>query len=244
MLSHAVVIGRTHRLLQQNCQDFAITGRGAGANCFFGLVADGCGSKYYEKSGANGRQVTPSQNEVGAKLLGNFAAHWLAEQLEPAAELPLLVDHLSLACSSFLASLLSLFPTANENEAGRTRLIATHLLTTLLGFVVTPSAAAFFAAGDGYLCHDGQVVRLDEGNRPRYLAYNLLSEAAVSFQVHLLDRPQLNWLAVASDGWAADCLAELAAPRSTLELQRWLNVQAKERGRFEDDGAVAVWYRD
>jgi hypothetical protein len=205
-------------------------------------VTDGCGSKYYEKIGENGRQVTPSQNEVGAKLLGNFAAHWLADQLEPAAELPLLIERLSLACTHFLGSLLALFPTTNE--AGRTRLVATHLLTTVLGFVVTPSAAAFFAAGDGYVCHDGQVVRLDEGNRPRYLAYNLLGEAAVSLQLHLLDRPQLNWLAVATDGWTADCLSELATPRPTLELQRWLNVQARERGRFEDDGAVAAWYRD
>jgi hypothetical protein len=243
MLSHALIIGRSHRLLQQNCQDFAMTGRGTAEGCFFGLAADGCGSKYYETGGENGRQVTPSQNEVGAKLLGNFAAGWLAEQLQPAAELPLLLNHLGLACTGFLNGLLTLFP--EPNEASRARLIATHLLATLVGFVVTPSAAAFFAAGDGYLCHDGQIIRLDEGNRPRYIAYNLLGEAAVSLQVHLLpDRRDLKWLAVATDGWTADCLAELATPHPTLELQRWLNVQARGRGRFEDDGAVAMWHRD
>lgn len=242
MLSHAIVIGRTHRLLQQNCQDFALTGRGAAEGCFFGLVADGCGSKYYE-TGVNGRQVTPSHNEVGAKLLGNFAAGWLSEQLDSGVELPSLLEGLSLACVAFLRGVVTLFPA--PDEAGRARLVATHLLATLAGFVVTPSAAAFFAAGDGYLCHDGQIIRLDQGNRPRYLAYNLLEETAVSLQIHLLPDPHsIQWLAVATDGWTAECLAELATPRPTLTLQRWLNVQARERGRFEDDGAVAGWYRD
>jgi hypothetical protein len=241
MIAHATVIGRTHRLLQQNCQDFAMSGRGAAEGCFFGLVADGCGSKYVEQGGGNGRQVTASQNEVGAKLLGNFAACWLAERLEPTAELPLLVEQLSLASVDFLKGFIALYPTADE--AGRARLVATQLLATLVGFVVTPTAAAFFSAGDGYLGHNGQLVCLDEGNRPRYLAYNVLGEAAVSLKVHLLpERQAVDWLVVATDGWTAECLAEVATPRPTLELQRWLNVQAKERGRFEDDGGVAVWH--
>lgn len=245
MLSQGVIIGRQHRLMQQNCQDYASTGRGAADGCYFGLVADGCGSKYSEPGQGDSRPVFPSHNEVGAKLLGHFAAGWLAENLGNMGtqEVCLLLDELSLACGNFLQSLLALLP--HQGETGRARLVATHLLATLVGFVVTPSAAAFFWAGDGYLGQDGQWTRLDEGNRPHYLAYHLLGMGDGRLKVSLLRETQeISWLAVATDGWHEECLAELAAPRPNLELKRWLNLQARQRGRFEDDGAVAAWYRD
>jgi hypothetical protein len=32
------------------------------------------------------------------------------------------------------------------------------------------------------------------------------------------------------------------SPQPTLALQRWLNLRAKERGQFEDDGAIAIFW--
>jgi hypothetical protein len=54
----------------------------------------------------------------------------------------------------------------------------------------------------------------------------------------------VDWLAVATDGWRPDLLTQLAKPRPSLHLQRWLNRQARQAGNFEDDGAVAVWWKD
>ncbi|MCP4415334.1 MAG: hypothetical protein GY805_01845, partial [Chloroflexi bacterium] len=62
-VSHATVIGRSHRLMQHNCQDFGIAAAPA-PHIAFGLVCDGCGSKFRQ----NGRSHT-SHNEIGANLL-------------------------------------------------------------------------------------------------------------------------------------------------------------------------------
>ena len=76
MINHATLIGRSHRLRQQNCHDYAISGAPA-PGCAFGLVLDGCGSKYHA-----GTAVYPSHNEVGAKLLGKFIASSLSHTLQ------------------------------------------------------------------------------------------------------------------------------------------------------------------
>ena len=55
----------------------------------------------------------------------------------------------------------------------------------------------------------------------------------------LPDRQAIRWLAVATDGWQEESLVEVGTARPTLELQRWLNVQAKQRGRFEDVADLA-----
>ncbi|MCI0394719.1 MAG: protein phosphatase 2C domain-containing protein [Chloroflexi bacterium] len=244
ILSQATITGRSHRLMQQNGHDFAVTGAPR-PGVAFGLVLDGCGSKQREVMPGPGRPhklVTPSHNEVGAKLLGQFAATWLAGHLAGELAIPLLLAELYRACLAFLAGLAGLLPFPGEAE--RNRFVASHLLCTLLGFVVTPAGAALFSAGDGYFCQDGQVTFLDCDNRPDYLAYQLLGWTEGHFHIQMINDPAAlpAWLAVATDGWPADLLAGLAQPRSSLALQRWLNVQAQQRGRFEDDGAVAAWY--
>ncbi len=234
-ISQAAIIGRSHRLMQQNCHDFAITGTPR-PGAAFGLILDGCGSKY---------QKSPSHNEVGAKLLGQFAANYLHRQLAVTNgnEVELL-DGLFAACVSFLGGVVSMIPF--EDKAGRERFVATHWLATLVGFVVLPETAVFFWQGDGYLCLNGDVTTLDSGNRPDYLAYRVLTgEENGRFQTQPIpNRGDITWLAVASDGWRPDLLAELVEPRSNLTLQRWLNIQAKKPGNFDDDGAVAVWWEN
>lgn len=237
-LIHAHIIGRQHRLIHHNGQDYAISGScGVGGN--FGLVLDGCGSKWRTpETGA-----ISSGSEVGARLLGNFAAAAIP-QLALTTPLPDLPHALSLACVRFLQQVTMGIPFANEVDRGR--FIHTHLLCTLLGFVRTDAAALFFWLGDGYLLHNDTLHCLESDNRPDYLAYRLLHEPKQSFinQLLLPESADMTCLAVATDGWRDDLLREVAAaPHTSLTLPRWLNQQAQQRGNFEDDGALAMWQK-
>lgn len=248
MINQTVVIGRSHRIMQQNCQDFSAA-REFQNGFAFGVVLDGCGSKYR----GFGRPI-PSSNEVGSKLLGHFANAYLTEALAELGaaddvereDLQELIDGLHIGSLSFLENLLMPIPFAAEQE--RAEFTATNLLCTMLGFIVTPDEAAFFWAGDGFLCRDSHVTRLDSGNQPDYIAYQLsnsdIGGATGSFQVEFIDTwSQCNWLAVATDGWSESLVGELETPRENLSLQRWVNCEARKRGQFEDDGAAAIWWR-
>jgi hypothetical protein len=233
MISHATIIGRSHRLMQQNCHDFAITGRPT-PDCAFGLVLDGCGSKHRDETGLH-----PSHNEVGAKLLGQFTAVYLTSHL-PHHDLDgTFFANLYAACSNYLQRLFTFLPATDAIT--QTRFIATHLLCTMVGFVMKGETAVFFWSGDGFWAHDDAIIQLDSNNQPDYLAYHLDSPDG-RFQTHTLHNPHR--LAVASDGWTAAHLSQLDTPQSSLALQRWLNLQAKERGTFEDDGAIAIWWKN
>jgi hypothetical protein len=240
MISQATIIGRSHRLMQQNCHDFAITGTPA-PDCAFGLVLDGCGSKHRDEWG-----TTPSHNEVGAKLLGQFTAVYLNAHLPHTPLTDTFFEELYEACLTFLHDLAHLVP--HPNNTGRRRFIATHLLCTMVGFVVQGDTAVFFWSGDGYVCHNGQVHELDSRNQPDYLAYELGRGAEEQrsrgdgFLTRTVPVENMTRLAVASDGWTADLITQLETPQPTLALQRWLNLRAKERGQFEDDGAIAIFW--
>lgn len=233
LLSHANLTGRVHRSLQQNGQDGAFVGRiGESA---FGVVLDGCGSKV-ELAGLK----MASSNEVGSRLIGQFIAASLNQALGEPCPLPLVLSSLYQDTLAFLSGLLRLMPFSDE---GQIRFLAGHLLCTIVGFVVTPDSAAFFWRGDGYLIRDGHASFLDSNNLPDYLAYDLLEGTDNGcFETRFLERQELSWLAVATDGWSRELLQELATPRAPLALQRWLNVQARRPGHFDDDGAVAAWY--
>ncbi|MCA9946532.1 MAG: protein phosphatase 2C domain-containing protein, partial [Anaerolineales bacterium] len=169
MINHATVLGRAHRLMQHNCQDFAATASPT-PHTTIGIVCDGCGSKFV----GNGRSA-PSHNEIGANLLGQFALDYLSGQLSslphpPGADtLEAILADLHLASLTFLHHLAAHFP-----ESSRRQFVATQLLATIVGFVRTPETAVFFWQGDGYLVADGRIQPLHSNNQPDYLAYQLL----------------------------------------------------------------------
>lgn len=221
MISTGAVIGRSHRLLGMNGQDAVYAGNG------WGVVLDGCGSKHRDE---NGR--LPSHNEIGSTLLGQYLAGRLAH--------PERVDVGALYgdCLTFLQKLLALY-TFDEQE--KVRFVASHLLCTVVGFVVQDALTTFFWSGDGHLVMDGEVVVLESGNMPNYLAYQLLTpDDEAGFETHTIPTPA--WCAVATDGWQAHHLRQLEIPQKPLKLQRWMNQLAREKGVFEDDGATAVWW--
>jgi hypothetical protein len=259
MVNHACIVGRSHRLNQKNCQDFAISAVPRPGTSF-GIVLDGCGGKFHD-----GRIAHQSHNEIGAKLLGQYAAGWLREQLTnlktPLSENGLFTAFYH-ACLDFLAEIVKFFPFQTTVE--KRCFIATHLLTTIVGFIITPETAVFFWKGDGLLCLNGEITVLDSGNRPDYLAYGLLDQGSAGransgeqifsphlfpcsraiFSYQIIDHTSLDWLAVATDGWRPELMTDFAKPAGNIALQRLLNVLARQPGSFEDDGAVAVWHRE
>ena len=246
MINHATVIGRAHRLMQHNSQDFAAAATPT-PGVAIGLVCDGCGSKY-SVNGRSPANTQPSHNEIGANLLGQFALDFLSDQLcqvpRPTCPTTLeaLLAALHLASLTFLHHLVAHF-----SPEKRRAFIATRLLTTLVGFIRTAETAVFFWQGDGFLAVDGRFCQLNSDNQPNYLAYQLLQPdpCQTNFQMAFVPQPeQIRWLAVATDGWSAELLSQMAEPRAALTLQRWLNVQAQQRGQFDDDGAVALWHKD
>jgi hypothetical protein len=58
--------------------------------------------------------------------------------------------------------------------------------------------------------------------------------------VRKLERIGLQQLAVATDGWTPALLADLQPAPTGLALQRWMNMQARHSGQFDDDGAIAL----
>jgi hypothetical protein len=251
MLAQTTIIGRQHRLMNHNCQDFALTGSPK-AGYYYGLVLDGCGGKYRETAESNSGsrfQSYASQNEVGAKVIGQFIGQWLERHLSQQESLNCLPDKLQLATERFLQSFVSDLGYTEPIETQR--FVGTNLLATVLGFALTPTEGCFFWVGDGYLSQNGEVTVLDCDNQPPYLAYNVLaahchfSGKGTEMQSRgFLMNEELLWLAVATDGWQGERLSQLERPQSSLQLQRWVNVEARQRGRFEDDGAIALWVKD
>ncbi len=247
MISSATIMGRSHRIMQQNCHDFAQSST-ISSQTVYGLVLDGCGSKYRDATGSYA-----SHNEVGANLLGTYAATFLDKQLtinkkqktkNEEEALEELVAQLYRACVTYLDCLVTLHPFQDELE--RRRFVATRLLCTLVGFVVTEETAVCFWSGDGYVGINDEIISLDCNNRPDYLAYQVLGGSGNGRfnTLTIRDRSSLKRLFVATDGWQTTQLTQLVKPQKSLALQRWVNIQARERGSFEDDGAIAIYYHE
>lgn len=239
-LATAIINGRHHRLMQQNGHDFAVAGQPANGYAF-GLVLDGCGSRYRDSDPA-GQFFLPAQSEVGSKLIGRFAAEWLHSNLvsSPPRVLETTLATLFDDTLQYIAGLVDTIPFATEDS--RRRFVFTHMLATMIGFILTPSEAAFFWSGDGYLCQDGQVSYLDNQNQPDYLVHHFFEGWPDRFNRRPIEQhAQLGWLAVATDGWDAELLARVAPDTPALDLQRWLNMQARNNRYFEDDAAIALW---
>ena len=244
MIATATIIGRTHRLMQQNCQDFAV-GSNLQDSTAFGLVFDGCGSKYRDVSG-----IHQSHNEVGANLVGIYAAQFIRKELTVNSQqrtingqcfLEDVVERLYQACVTYLDCFVTLHPF--HDEKARRHFIATRLLCTVVGFVKIAETAVFFWSGDGYIGINDHFIQLESNNQPDYLAYQLLREEQNgrfnTFTVHTQET--IDRLLVATDGWSSTQLQQLGKPKHSLSLQRWINVQSRERGVFEDDGAIAIY---
>lgn len=166
-IQSASIIGSHHRNVNKNNQDAAVVIEKN--EIAVGVVADGCGS------GAH--------SEIGARLGALFAANFLVEKVN--AETPLLAKGGETSFESvleqlrvaLLAYLEKICVAPNEKK----EFVFSHLLFTLVGFVITPACAGrpervyVFRAGDGVVIVNGEKIVFDENNMPRYLSFGMLS---------------------------------------------------------------------
>lgn len=168
-LTGGSVAGRDHRKgIPRNRQDayqIAQTAHGITA-----VVADGCGSGESSEVGA----------AMGVRLLTTYLQRLLARGYRPDTQL------LARARQAVLSQLHVL---AQDMGESLTEVVNRYFLFTLLGAVITPDTALFFALGDGVLVVNGELVVLDSGpnNEPIYLGYALIGSRLTDHDPSLLD---------------------------------------------------------
>lgn len=214
-LAAGVLQGRDHASAQKNRQDACASAEVGDA--VFGFVSDGCGQGAASEVGAH----------LTVALARSAAMRALSEEL-PLDDLP------NTIAAAVLGGLDDVARHVRQGE--RDAFVRSHLLATLVGFVVRGEEGVVFAAGDGLIAIDDEVVTLEEDNRPHYLAYGLSSGTARLGFVRRVHRPA--WVAVASDGLTHAGLAALAKSAGR-NLTRHL-VLLQRAGALADDGAVVL----
>lgn len=226
----AHVTGRDHTLSQRNRQDSHTLIETD--EYVIGVVCDGCGEG--------------TRSEVGAALASQFIAGRAADLLH-AGICPLrLPPLLYRATVDFLKELLDLVRPTNLKQFSMD-----HLLFTVLGVVITPTAGAIFAAGDGLITIDNQVYQRDENNCPSYIGYHLFPPTSLAgsrpleceFDVYPLG-PDWRRLAIASDGFELELLPGVWGLKQPRALQRKFNVWSDQDHRFRDDATLLLMERD
>lgn len=148
------VIGRSHRLVGRNNQDAWYVLRSE--RSIVAVVADGCSGGQHSEVGA---QLAA---QLVARILGDITTanqpiNWRQVELGVLGQIDVLIRNLGL-------------PYAAAVER--------YFLCTLVGMVMTPEQATFFACGDGMIVVNDEELRLGPfpGNQPPYLAYQLLGD--------------------------------------------------------------------
>lgn len=170
-LAAGSIIGRDHRQVPRNSQDSYHVVRESGS--VVAIVTDGCSGGRY--------------SEVGAHLGARLTAESLRLQLKerPAPE----IDFESVA-RDVTAGLRVLARQLGEDMS---QVVADYFLFTVVGAVLTPSRAVFFAFGDGVVVVNGEKTIIDYDNQPPYIGYHLLDNRLIG-----IDPYQLRFVTVAS----------------------------------------------
>ncbi len=182
-LASASIIGKDHRRSGRNNQDaFHVLSTD---NYLIAVVADGCGSGPH--------------SEVGAQLGVRFATRIIAKELDRRGQGAYLwINHA-------LASELTLLKRWLGDDPVQATL--DYLLFTLVGVIITPDTAEFFAFGDGVIMVNGQLISIDyPGNAPPYPAYQILDGTQMppeqlQFRVHRrIPTAELDSFGIGTDG--------------------------------------------
>lgn len=172
------VVGREHRLRQQNGHDAHAILTGTHQGPIIAVACDGCGS------GAH--------SEVGAKLGCRLIAQSLQEQVASHA-LGLIEDPRMVFERVRLDVLAQLRVLARAMGGSFSGTISDYLLFTTVGAVLTERQSYFFGNADGIVYVNGQLVYRGEfaDNAPPYLGYGLaqstlqkLDSASLGFTVY------------------------------------------------------------
>ncbi len=151
------VAGRTHALAGRGSQDAHVIRRDG--DRLVAVVADGCGSG--------------EQSEVGAWM----GAHIVATAVERALDEGMSLETEALWEAVRCRSVEVLARTARDMGGRLDEALRRFFLFTVVGLVLSGERAAVFAAGDGLVAVNGEVVRLGPfpGNAPPYIAHGLMA---------------------------------------------------------------------
>lgn len=207
----ASVVGTEHRRLGKNNQDaWQIRQQD---DLLVAVVCDGCGSAPF--------------SEVGASLIARYIANWPGFAIGSLAH-PVLWEQLR-------ADLLGTFWIfLRKLDAGLKQAVNDLMLCTATVVVVTPKETVIATIGDGLLIANDsiQVVEPLAGNRPPYIAYDLVPDyfdiAAEELQFRLqvvMPTAELESFVIGTDG-AVQLLELIGQPmpgKSTLitDLRQW-----------------------
>ncbi len=228
------IIGSEHIRTQVNNQDGYATGRMEyeGQSYLWGIICDGCSAGLH--------------NEVGAILLSNYLCREIPYLISSGSTFQEMPDQLFIAGLGYLRSLAS--HTAMGGPQERINFVIHHLQCTVIGFIMNNELCVFFNAGDGVIIVNNKIERIDQGNRPLYMAYHLLhrsilKEFSISLPLKFMTRfsnvSDLNRFAVCSDGIVEDAVEHLWGHEHELGLQRRLRVlRLRKEIIFSDDCTV------
>jgi|SRR3989344_2829615 len=241
------VMGYEHARLGINNQDAHMAGEVtlAGRRYVYGAVLDGCTGKKRQ-----------SRNEVGAVLLSAFLGSEIPFLLSAGTPLPALPDILYQRCLGYFGQIVRSTMVGGAEQMWN--FVQKHLLCTVIGFIVDAEHLVVFHAGDGAILVNSDALILDQGNRPKYLAYHLVSRDILgaaakllpaSFETEVYETGPMERFAVCTDGFVEPFAAGRLAPDGIWEyepearggLQWWLNLRHGE-GLFEDDCAIVALF--
>lgn len=238
------MIGKDHIHSRKNCQD----GREAklitidGQEFLVGVVSDGCGSG--------------TANEVAGILLPQFAVNQIEHLLRfetPISQIPVVLYPYVVA---YLDGIKKQIPFNTQKEM--VQFIQDHLLATVIGFVVGQDEGVVFHAGDGFLAINGEITKIEHGNKSPYPAYHLVPRSALKGEIVLprtfdatpIKPAKLKRLVIATDGFRGGMLERMLKEAfekpflGETGAQRWMNWINGPRnpdpdaGLFFDDAAV------
>lgn len=232
----ASIIGREHIRLWRNNQDCVRVEKVLvrGNEYIFGVVTDGCSEGQH--------------SEVGANLLANFICGEIPMILfneTPLEDLPKALFYRSLGYLRAIAA-----QTVTGEVAKVVDFIKDYLLCTVVGFVMDKQDTVIYHAGDGLIAINDQVIRINEDNKPAYLAYHLVDrsflvqkEATVladEFSVYAIQTKVVQRLIVASDGLEEATIPEMWKHERDIHLERALKRLSRLGSHFADDCSLVV----
>lgn len=161
-------IGYEHVRLGTNNQDGKRAGevRIGNKEYLFGVVCDGCSGGHH--------------NEIGAKLLANYICSEIPMMLKVGSLISHIPQALFMRCIGYLRSIAS--QTVAGDPIKMVEFIKDHLLCTIAGFIMDDENCFTFSAGDGVIVINEIEIRIDQHNRPMYLAYHLVDPGYLNLQ--------------------------------------------------------------
>lgn len=233
-----LVPGRNHLIDGKNCQDaFSLLSGQINEDPFLiGFIADGCGDG--------------ERSETGAFLGVNFAANATRSLigLLPITQVNRVLYHQVQIMLRQVVIAQGFIDPAEE-----ARFIKSHLLFTLLGFVIFKGQCLILSSGDGTVVIDDQIELIRQNNKPEYIAYHIVNKNSlylkdvnlpILFEERLFPVSDFERVAIGSDAWHGANEALLLNSdiwnlgENSRSLNRLMRRLSESKKMFKDDAVM------